>query len=177
MPEMDGFEFVRHLVERAYTGSLILISGEDERMQQRAEKLAQAHQITVLGHLHKPATPQGLAALIGKWLPAQHAPLRADRKTYGADEVRAAIANGELINYYQPKVTISDCRVVGVETLVRWRHLQDGLVFPDQFIGVAEAYGLIDDLTRAVLTDAFCPSPCLAGKRTDAEGGCQSVDG
>ncbi len=66
MPEMDGLEFVRRLVERSYGGCLILISGEDERMQQAAEKLARAHQITVLGHLHKPASPEGLAGLIGK---------------------------------------------------------------------------------------------------------------
>lgn len=42
-----------------------------------------------------------------------------------------------------------------METLVRWRHPQDGMVFPDQFIGVAEAHGLIDDLTRVVLTGAL----------------------
>ena len=44
---------------------------------------------------------------------------------------------------------------MGVETLVRWRHPQDGMVFPDQFISVAEAHGLIDDLTRVVLTNAL----------------------
>jgi EAL domain-containing protein (putative c-di-GMP-specific phosphodiesterase class I)/CheY-like chemotaxis protein len=155
MPEMDGLEFVRRLVERHYTGSLLLISGEDERMRQAAEKLAQAHRITVLGHLHKPATPEGLAALIGKWMPPQQDEPRAAKKIYGAEEVRAAIFNGELVNYYQPKVEVDTCRVVGVETLVRWRHPRDGMVFPDQFIGVAEAHGLIDDLTRAVLTGAL----------------------
>ena len=155
MPEMDGLEFVRHLVERHYTGSLILVSGEDERMQQAAEKLASAHKITVLGHLHKPATPEGLAELIGKWAaPSQNQP-RAEKKVYGADELRAAIANGELVNYYQPKVRTDSGRVMGVETLVRWRHPQDGMVFPDQFISVAEAHGLIDDLTRVVLTNAL----------------------
>ena len=155
MPEMDGLEFVRRLVERRYAGSLILVSGEDERMQQAAEKLAQAHKITVLGHLHKPASPEGLAELIGKWMPPQQDKPRAAKKVYGADEVRAAIANGELVNYYQPKVDIATGHVVGVETLVRWRHPVDRLVFPDQFIGVAEAHGLIDDLTRAVLTGAL----------------------
>jgi len=45
--------------------------------------------------------------------------------------------------------------VMGVETLVRWQHPRDGLVFPDQFIGLAEAHGLIDDLTSAVLIAAF----------------------
>ncbi len=49
-------------------------------------------------------------------------------------------------------------RVAGVETLVRWRHPVDGMVFPDQFIGVAEAHGLIDDLTRTVLAGAFAQS-------------------
>ena len=155
MPEMDGLEFVRHLVERHYTGSLILVSGEDERMQQAAEKLARAHKITVLGHLHKPATPEGLAELIGKWAPPQQDKPRAEKKVYGADELRAAIANGDLVNYYQPKVWTATGRVMGVETLVRWRHPADGMVFPDQFIGVAEAHGLIDDLTRVVLTGAL----------------------
>lgn len=155
MPEMDGLEFVRHLVERRYTGSLILISGEDERMQQAAENLARAHKVTVLGHLHKPASPEGLAELIGKWTaPVQNKP-RAAKKAYTAEEVRAAIANGELVNYYQPKVRTATGHVTGVEALVRWRHPEDGMVFPDQFIGVAEANGLIDDLTRAVLSNAL----------------------
>lgn len=155
MPEMDGLEFVRHLVERRYTGSIILVSGEDERMQQAAEKLARAHKITVLGHLHKPATPEGLAELIGKWKEPVQNQRRAERKAYGADELRAAMANGELVNYYQPKVATATGRVTGVETLVRWRHPVDGLVFPDQFISVAEAHGLIGDLTGAVLVNAL----------------------
>jgi EAL domain-containing protein (putative c-di-GMP-specific phosphodiesterase class I) len=155
MPEMDGLEFVRHLVERHYIGSIILVSGEDERMQQAAEKLARAHKITVLGHLHKPATAAGLAALIGKWVAPSQNVQSTVKKIYAADELRAAIANGELVNHYQPKVVTSTGRVMGVETLVRWQHPRDGLVPPDQFIGLAEAHGLINDLTRAVLIAAF----------------------
>ena len=155
MPEMDGVEFVRKLVEHHYAGSLILISGEDERMLQAAEKLVQAHKIPVLGHMHKPVTPEGLAALLGKWSPPSQSKPRTAKKIYSADEVRAAIANGELVNYYQPKVVVATGRVMGVETLVRWFHPRDGMVFPDQFIGVAEAHGLIDDLTRVVLTGAL----------------------
>jgi EAL domain-containing protein (putative c-di-GMP-specific phosphodiesterase class I)/FixJ family two-component response regulator len=155
MPEMDGIEFVRHLVERNYTGSLILISGEDERMLQTVEKLVQAHKITVLGHIHKPVKPEGLSILLEKWAPSSMDSPQVAQKIYGADEVRAAINNGELVNYYQPKVTVATGKVAGVETLVRWRHPVYGMVPPDQFIGVAEANGLIDDLTRVVLTSAL----------------------
>lgn len=155
MPEMDGVEFVRHLVERRYTGSLILISGEDERMLQTVVKLMRAHKIWVLGHLRKPVKPEALSALLDKWTPPSLGSPRAANKVYGAGAVRAAINNNELVNYYQPKVAVTTGRVVGVETLVRWRHPEDGMVFPDQFIGVAETHGLIDDLTRVVLTSAL----------------------
>ncbi|MEO6423173.1 MAG: EAL domain-containing response regulator [Candidatus Nitrotoga sp.] len=154
MPEMDGIEFIRHLVERNYTGSLILISGEDERMLQTVEKLVQAHKITVLGHIHKPVNAEALSALLEKWTPSSLDSPKA-QKNYGADEVRAAIKNGELVNYYQPKVAVATGKVAGVETLVRWRHPVHGIVPPDLFIGVAEANGLIDDLTRVVLTSAL----------------------
>jgi EAL domain-containing protein (putative c-di-GMP-specific phosphodiesterase class I)/FixJ family two-component response regulator len=158
MPQMDGLAFVRHLVELHFSGSVILVSGEDERMQQAAEKLARAHKISVLGHLHKPVTPADLGDLIGKWKIQSPHEQRAEKQVYGADEVRAAISGGELVNYYQPKVVTSTGRVMGVETLVRWRHPSDGLVYPDQFIGVAEAHGLIDDLTKVVLAGAFAQS-------------------
>lgn len=153
MPQMDGIEFVRKLVELQYTGSLILISGEDERVLKMAEKMVQAHQITVLGHLRKPVSLDGLTMMVSRWRPAgSH---RTTKKIYDANEVRDAIANDELVNYYQPKVDVATGAVVGVETLVRWRHPVDGLAFPDQFVGVAEQHGLIDDLTRVVLAAAM----------------------
>ncbi|MDP2371849.1 EAL domain-containing protein [Rhodoferax sp.] len=155
MPEMDGIEFIRHIVERGFAGSLILVSGEDERTLQAVSTLMRAHRIAVLGHLHKPVVPVALAALLAKWQSPTHGGARAVKTDYGAEAVRAAIANNELVNYYQPKVAVADGRVVGVETLVRWRHPVDGMVFPDQFIGVAEAHGLIDDLTRVVLCEAL----------------------
>jgi EAL domain-containing protein (putative c-di-GMP-specific phosphodiesterase class I)/FixJ family two-component response regulator len=155
MPEMDGLEFVRHLVERCYAGSIILVSGEDERMMQTTESLIQAHSLSTLGYLHKPFNLKDLSSLLEKWTQTELTTHRKAKKAYGADEVRSAIANGELVNYYQPKVDLASGKVVGVESLVRWRHPQDGIVFPDQFIGVAEVHRLINDLTRAVVNEAF----------------------
>jgi EAL domain-containing protein (putative c-di-GMP-specific phosphodiesterase class I)/CheY-like chemotaxis protein len=155
MPGMDGIEFLRELDERRYTGSVLLTSGADEQVLQSAEILIRAHSIRALGHLQKPVQPDALAAMLASWRPATRATSCRANKTYAAEEVRRAIANRELVNDYQPIVTLAAGNVVGVETLVRWRHPVDGLVFPDQFIGVAEANGLIDDLTHVVIGEAL----------------------
>lgn len=155
MPEMDGVEFARGLVERHYAGGLILMSGEDDRVLHTAEKLIKAHSLSLLGRLDKPVDAEKMGALLATSVPPQQRMPRVEKKGYAADEVRAAIANGELVNYYQPKVALATGDVVGVESLVRWRHPEAGMVFPDQFIGVAEAHGLIDELTRVVLADAL----------------------
>ncbi|MFA6970368.1 MAG: EAL domain-containing response regulator [Gallionella sp.] len=167
MPEMDGVEFVRHLVEHRYAGSLILISGTDEHMLLATEKLVRAHKLPVLGHLCKPIRPEGLAALIDpvksegltslfeKLALSSQEEAQTEHPVYSAEELRAAIDNGELVNYYQPKVALATGRVVGVETLVRWNHPRDGIVLPSRFIGVAESHGLIKDLTRQVMTSAL----------------------
>jgi EAL domain-containing protein (putative c-di-GMP-specific phosphodiesterase class I) len=60
-----------------------------------------------------------------------------------------------MVNHYQPKVEFATGRLTGVEALVRWQHPVDGLVFPEQFVGVAEEQQLIDSLTRAVLRSAL----------------------
>ena len=155
MPEMDGIEFVHHLAARHYTGSIILFSGEDEHMLRAAENLVLAHKISMLGSLHKPVAPEKLTALFEKWAASPQAHAQEVVKIHSANELRAAISNGELINYYQPKVEPATGWVMGVETLVRWRHPVEGIVLPCEFIGVAETHGLIDELTRVVLIGAL----------------------
>jgi EAL domain-containing protein (putative c-di-GMP-specific phosphodiesterase class I)/AmiR/NasT family two-component response regulator len=156
MPNMDGIEFVRYLVDRQYKGSLVLVSGEDERMLKVAEKLIHAHKIPMLGYLHKPVSPDKLFEIVEKWvLPGQKNHQQSEKKIYSAEEVQSAISNHELINYYQPKVAVATGEVIGVETLVRWHHPADGIILPDRFIGIAEQNGLINDLTYLVLKQAL----------------------
>lgn len=155
MPEMDGVEFVRQLARMGYAGGLVLISGEDERILQTAEKLTKAHRLNVLGALNKPVSPEQLQRVLAYHPSRDRLASRGARKTYGPDALRRAIAEGQLVNYYQPKVDLASGAVTGVETLVRWHHPADGVVFPDEFIPVAEEHGLIDELTRAVLTEAL----------------------
>lgn len=155
MPGMDGVEFVRQLVRVGYGNGLVLISGEDERVLQTAEKLARAHNLNVFGSLAKPVFPGQLQQLMEANTNQAVSGGGTAQKVYDPAELQGAIERGELVNYYQPKVELATASVVGVETLVRWQHPADGLVLPDRFIATAEENGLIDDLTRVVLTNAL----------------------
>lgn len=70
-------------------------------------------------------------------------------------ELRHAMAEGELVLYYQPQTTLSNGRVRSVEALLRWRHIERGLLSADEFIPLAERTGLIRPLTRYVLNAAL----------------------
>ena len=69
-------------------------------------------------------------------------------------DLQRAITEQELVLYYQPIVALVDGAVLGVEALVRWRHPQNGMITPADFIPVAEDSGLIIPLGKWVLTDA-----------------------
>lgn len=69
-------------------------------------------------------------------------------------QLRTAITNGELELFYQPKVSFITGRLSGVEALVRWRHQVLGLLPPSEFIPLAEATGIISDLSDWVLEEA-----------------------
>ncbi len=155
MPEMDGVEFVRKLVETAYTGALALVSGEDCRVIDSVAKLASAHQLDVVGILAKPVNNEALSTTIASWQAHHLKRHQIDGKLYGAEEIRQALDEHQTINHYQPKVSLADGKLCGVEALVRWQHPTDGLVFPNQIIGPAEQYGLIDELTTIVLIEAL----------------------
>ncbi len=78
-------------------------------------------------------------------------------------DLRNAVAGGELELRYQPIVSLETNAVVGCEALVRWRHPLRGLIAPDTFIGLAEETGTIVGIDRWVLREA-----CAAAARLRA---------
>lgn len=157
MPDMDGVEFVRYLASIGYRGDLAMVSGEDERILQTVKKLAEAHQIPMLGALAKPVATERLKQVLAASNAVRASPKQRPHigTPYSPDEIKHAIEAGELVNHYQPKVSLSTGELLGVEALVRWQHPQAGLVFPDAFISIAEEHGHIDRLTEVVLSGAL----------------------
>jgi diguanylate cyclase (GGDEF)-like protein len=72
-----------------------------------------------------------------------------------AGELRDAVAARDLEVHFQPKAEIASGRIVGAEALVRWRHPERGLLFPDAFLPAAEQAGLMRPLTLVVLDRAL----------------------
>ena len=71
-----------------------------------------------------------------------------------AVEIKNALKNDEFIFHYQPIVCAKSENIVGFETLIRWDRPEIGLVFPDQFILVAEATGLVSEMTVLAFENA-----------------------
>ncbi len=70
------------------------------------------------------------------------------------DALGHALEREELHVVYQPKVSLSTDRIVGVEALLRWDHPRRGMVSPAEFVPVAEASGLVVDIGAWVLGEA-----------------------
>jgi len=83
-----------------------------------------------------PATPERLAAAMDR------------------DEIRIA---------YQPKVSLTDGHLIGVEALARWTDSEIGVVLPHTFIPIAERSGLIGRLTLMVMEQSL--ETCAALRR------------
>jgi len=98
---------------------------------------------------------------------------RADRNS--ADklallgDLRSAVRDHEIELYFQPKVLLSDQRVIGMEALARWRHPRRGLLEASEFIGLAEQSQLTSELTEQVIDRALAQAARWRGDGIEVE--------
>jgi EAL domain-containing protein (putative c-di-GMP-specific phosphodiesterase class I) len=149
MPGMDGIEALRYLARQNVTAGILVASGMDQRVLASARQLGESLGLRMLGTLQKPAMLEDIETLLAKHL--------EPGARISVEDLRQAIDEHELLVHYQPKVVRSanDWHVRSAEALVRWRHPRLGLLYPGEFLPLAEKSGLIVDVTDFVLTDAI----------------------
>jgi len=69
-------------------------------------------------------------------------------------DLRTAIGGREIQSYYQPIVDLKTRRIVGFESLARWRHPVSGFISPGKFIPMVEELGLMDLVWGQLFGDA-----------------------
>jgi diguanylate cyclase (GGDEF)-like protein len=69
-------------------------------------------------------------------------------------DLRVAVQNDQIIPYFQPMVDLGTNTVSCYEILARWPHAERGLLYPSQFIKVAENIGLVSEMTMNLLRRA-----------------------
>ncbi len=91
------------------------------------------------------------------YTPAMNA--RAFERLALENSLRKAVERKEFLVYFQPQVDVQTGAIVGVEALCRWQHPDLGIVYPSEFISMAEETGLITQLGEWVLRTS-----CLQNK-------------
>jgi diguanylate cyclase (GGDEF)-like protein len=69
-------------------------------------------------------------------------------------DLRRAVERREFVPFYQPIVASEGGRVVGFEALARWRHPEQGLLAPAEFLPLAEETGIVVAIDRLILEQA-----------------------
>ncbi|MFL6659812.1 MAG: EAL domain-containing protein [Massilia sp.] len=77
-----------------------------------------------------------------------------EQKLVLLEGLRGALDDGQFHLLYQPKVDLRTGLIIGVESLIRWQHPEQGLISPLRFIGLAEESGLIVAIGEWVLHTA-----------------------
>jgi diguanylate cyclase len=160
LPHVDGPDAARDLADRARTAMEASIEAEGATLDVDAsvgialagiggtdvESLLRNADIAMYA-----AKDRGLGVCVFDARLSDHSPERLGL----LGELRRAIDSGELVLHYQPKLSVADGRVRGVEALVRWQHPERGLIAPSLFIPLAERTPLIHALTRHVVDTAL----------------------
>jgi EAL domain-containing protein (putative c-di-GMP-specific phosphodiesterase class I)/FixJ family two-component response regulator len=158
MPGMDGLVLMRHLAQRGFAASFILLSGATDEILSSAAGLAQAHHLDLLGVLTKPCAPERLREMLAARTPrGSNLSARRIGESLSLVRLAQALQAGEFVPWYQPKVDLHTGKTVSVEALARWPVESGGMIGPAQFVPAIEAAGLSDPLffamARAVLAD------------------------
>ena len=145
MPGRDGIELLRELSGLERRPKVLIASGLDSRVLTSAAEIGLSMGLDIAGSFCKPIALDELEVLLTR--------LKSHVKHITANQLRDAVHQGQLVVHYLPKATLKSPGrwiIEGAEALVRWQHPEYGLLYPKDFIGLAEQSGLIVEVTDFV---------------------------
>jgi CheY-like chemotaxis protein len=168
MPDMDGLVLMRHLAQRGFAASFILLSGVTDEILSSAAGLAQAHHLDLLGVLGKPCASEHLRELL-----AAHQPRSTGLNALRVEEaltpqrLAEALARGEFTPWYQPKVDLHTGQTVSGEALARWRGMGFVLSIDDFGTGYSSLVQLVDLPFRELKIDGRFVQRAMAERKAE----------
>lgn len=140
-----GVELFSLLAERRCKAAIMIAGMSDAHLLGATQELGLAYGLDISVVLQKPVTAEAIDAALTPQIIRRH--------LFTEHDLRRAVDRAQLCVHYQPKVCVAGhgWKVTGIEALLRWDHPDYGLIYPDQFIGIAEQHGLIGGLTDYVL--------------------------
>jgi EAL domain-containing protein (putative c-di-GMP-specific phosphodiesterase class I) len=150
MPGRDGIELLRELATLECRPKVLIASGLDSRVLTTASELGMSMGVDIAGAFCKPIALDELEVLLVR--------LKSQLKVVTVNHLRQAIEQGQLVVHYLPKATLKSPGrwiIEGAEALVRWEHPEYGMLYPRDFIGLAEESGLIMEVTDFVFRAAM----------------------
>lgn len=156
MPGMDGVQVLHEMARLRLGVFIVVVSARESVLLNVVESMSRSLGLRLLGVLQKPISHEQLAASLSRFaMHPAHAEHSAEALALGPplteDDVLRGLREREFVAYFQPKVTLVDGRLKGVEALVRWQHPRHGLLAPGLFIELIERSHYIFEMTLQML--------------------------
>ncbi|WP_341678626.1 EAL domain-containing response regulator [Niveibacterium sp. SC-1] len=156
MPGMDGIELIQKLAERRMSLPLIVASSREAVMISSTETMISGLGLPLLGALSKPVAVPDLARALRK-IDQYGAGMPDTQPETGVpvEALREALAQQRIQPFFQPKASVARAMVRSTEALARWIEPASSPIPPARFIPVAEAHGLMAELTLTILDQSI----------------------
>ncbi|EGN75904.1 EAL domain-containing protein [Idiomarina sp. A28L] len=155
LAERDGIEVIHELAEIGFQAAVIIMSGLGGRILDSSARAVRENDLRLLGTLSKPFSRSELLALLALDTQQVALPRKYSMQSVTAEQLHDALSANVFVTHFQPKISCFTGKLVGFECLARWQREDGSMVPPDQFIGLAERSGQIDELTRQIYSFAL----------------------
>ena len=151
----DGPRILRRLRALKAQPRIVLVSGFDVLVLAAAARAASDMGYAVAGAFSKPIAINALVSAVAAPAPTPRSSGVRGRAPVTASDLIRGLDGHEITVVFQPKVTLSNGAFAGFEVLARWSSPVLGEVSADRFVAAAEAFGLAERFTAAVISRAM----------------------